>query len=631
MCGIAGEFRFDRGEAKREGLQKMVQALIHRGPDSEGFFFDRYFGMGMRRLKIIDLEKGDQPIFNEDGSLALVFNGEIYNFKDLREELLKKNHTFKTHSDTEVIIHSFEENKEDCLKSLQGMFAFALWDKRRKELFIARDRFGIKPLYYAKTPQAVYFASEIKALLARLEISREIDFDSLGYYITLGYVPTPRTLFRSIRKLPPGHFLYVSENRFQISRYWHLEERSTASFNEEECLEKLGYLLKQSVKSHLMSDVPLGVFLSGGTDSSALVALASELTSRPVKTFSIGFPGEPAYNELPFAREVAHRFGTEHHEYEVRPNAVEILPNLVRHLEEPLADPSVIPTYYLCEMARHEVTVALAGEGGDEIFAGYDRYYWNQWAEPYRRVPAFLRRKVLNPLAQLLPEGERRGTLNTLRRIKKFVKTADFEMARRYSSWFALVSDETADQILKTPLHGGVHGLFRHYFEDSNANDPLRQMQYADIHTMLLDDLLLKGDKISMAHSLELRVPFLDHRLVEFAYNLPSSMKISRGEKKFLLKKLLCRHLPKVLVYAPKRGFEVPIGKWFRGHLRSLIEELLSQSQVEKRGIFNPVAVQSEILKPHLDGRQDNGAALFSLAMFEDWCREFLEPSHAKC
>lgn len=622
MCGIAGEFRFDGEPVRQEGLRKMVQALVHRGPDSKGFFFDQNFGMGMRRLKVIDLEKGEQPVFNEDGSLALVFNGEIYNFQELRDGLMQRDHFFKTRSDTEVIVHAFEDKRDRCLESLSGMFAFALWDKKGKELFLARDRFGIKPLYYVKLPHAFYFASEIRALLTHPDVPRETDLGSLDFYLTLGYVPTPRTLFRHIQKLPPAHFLQVSRDQFESRPYWRLVDQHQAPLKEEECLENLEHLAKASVKKHLISDVPLGIFLSGGTDSSTLVALASELSSRPVKTFSIGFPDEPSYNELPFAREVAQRFGTEHHEYEVTPHAIEILPKLVRHLEEPLADPSVIPTYFLCGMARREVTVALAGEGGDEIFAGYNRYFWDGWADHYQRIPSFFRKGILHPLARLLPEAERKGVSNVFRRIKKFINTADLERSARYASWFSL----------NPASSNGLAGeLYQHYFKEAETSDPLREMQYADMHTLLLDDLLLKGDKISMAHSLELRVPFLDHRLVEFAYNLPASMKLRRGDKKYLLRRLLYRYLPKKQVNRPKRGFEVPIGKWFRGPMRPFIEELLLSSQVKRRGILNPAAIQSEILQPHLDGRQDNGLALFSLVMFENWCREFLDQPYVKC
>jgi len=616
MCGIAGKYCFDGNGVSEETLRGMVRALVHRGPDSEGFLIDQDFGMGMRRLRIIDLETGDQPLFSEDGSLALIFNGEIYNFQALRDALAGKGHSFKTRSDTEVIVHAYEETGPDCLESLYGMFAFALWNKRKRELFLARDRFGIKPLYYARLPGAFYFASEIKALLQVPEISKEIDFESLDYYLALGYVPTPRTLLRTIRKLPPGHFISVSKSEFRIVPFWRLEERNSPPLKEEEYLESLQSLLEQVVGEHLVSDVPLGIFLSGGTDSSALVALASRLTRQRLMTFSVGFPDEPSYNELPFAREVARRFQTDHHEYEVRPNAIEVLPRIIRYLEEPLADPSAIPIHYLCEMARREVTVILAGEGGDEIFAGYSRYFWDGWAERYKKFPRLLRRGIFNSLLQFLPEGETKGVVNILRRLKKFARTADLERSQRYASWFALISHSS---------NGQVSELFRHYFNESQAQDSLRQMQYADIHTMLLDDLLLKGDKISMAHSLELRVPLLDHRLVEFVYNLPASMKLNKGVKKYLLKKFLHRYFPKRFVDTPKRGFEVPVGKWFRGGLRPFVQDLLSTSQIKKRGIFNPKIVQKQILEPHLRGQAENGLALFALVMLEIWHEELIE------
>lgn len=626
MCGIVGEYRWDGKPVARERLSRAVAALTHRGPDSEGFLIDQDFGMGIRRLRVIDLETGDQPIFNEDGSIGVILNGEIYNFQTLREELTQKGHRFKTRTDTEVIVHAFEEKQTSCLESFSGMFAFALWNQKDRSLFLARDRFGIKPLYYVKLPHAFYFASEIKALLKVPEVSKEIHVDSVAQYLTLGYVPTPDTIFRSIQKLPPGHFILISKTGFHMDSFWKLREQTAPALREEVYLEILQNLIEESVKSHLTSDVPLGVFLSGGTDSSALVAFAHKLARGRLKTFSIGFPDEVSYNELPFARTVAERFQTEHHEYEVRPNAIEVLPKLLHHLEEPFADPSLIPTYYLCQMARREVTVALAGDGGDEIFAGYNRYFWDGWAERYRQFPHWLRRGVLNPLVSLFPEGDQKGWVNVFRRIKKFVRTADLDRTERYTRWFALMENGVLEQVLNgSPSKNRAVDVFGQYFEESRAKDPLRQMQYVDIHTMLLDGLLLKGDKISMAHSLELRVPFLDHHLVDFSYNLPSAMKLNGGKKKYLLKKILYSYFPKTFVDRPKRGFEVPIGRWFRGKLRPFVQELLSVSQIKKRGLFNAEAVHAKILNPHLTGREDHGLALFSLVMLEIWCQEFLE------
>jgi asparagine synthase (glutamine-hydrolysing) len=623
MCGIAGRLNFAADEpVSSEAVRAMCATLRHRGPDDEGVYVDGPLGIGMRRLSIIDVVGGRQPIRNEDGSIWLVYNGEIYNFHELRSFLERQGHTFYTATDSEVLVHLYEEFGEDFLTPLAGMFALALWDRREKKLVLARDRLGIKPLYYSVTGGRLRFASELKALLAD-GVERDIDLQALHDYLSLNYIPGERSIFQGVHKLPPGHLLICANGTARIRRYWSLDYAATdgpSDRTEQSYREELHALLKTVVRQHLIADVPLGVLLSGGLDSGSLVALTREVSPRPVRTFSIGFE-DPSYDELAGARAVARRFGTEHHERVVRPDAVRLLPSLVRFFDEPFADSSALALYSVCQLARGHVTVALSGEGGDEVFAGYETYAAYRAAELYKRLPSAIATRLVPALVRHMPVSHRRVSLDY--RAKRFIDGALLSPIDGHFHWKLIFSEDAKEALYA----GGKNGfesplaLYRRTYDTCSAADPLAKLQHVDLAIYLPDDILVKADRMSMANSLELRVPFLDHRVVQFAATLPTSLKLRGFTKKYILKRLMAPRLPTSSVHGRKRGFNVPVPLWLHGELRDLVHDVLGPDRIRRDGFFDPEVVET-MIKNHETRRLDLSRNIWGLLVFALWLDE---------
>jgi asparagine synthase (glutamine-hydrolysing) len=625
MCGIAG-FVESSGTAAPLGLDasralahQMCEVIRHRGPDDEGVWVDRGVALGMRRLSIIDLSTGHQPIHNEDRTVWVVFNGEIYNFRELRAELESHGHTFYTSTDTEVIVHAYEQWGRDAIPRLRGMFGLAIWDTRSRTLLAARDRIGIKPLHYAVAGGRLYFGSEIKSLLCAPDLPRELDLDALNHYLSFLYTPRDGSIFRTIRKLPPGHLLTWRDGAMDIEQFWQMPAAETFAGSEAEAVQALRAVLADAVRSHLVSDVPLGAFLSGGVDSSLVVGLMAETSGARVKTFSIGFD-EPAFDEVEHARRVADHFGTDHHEFVVKPDAVGIIDRLVAHFDEPFGDPSAIPTWYVSEMARRHVTVVLSGDGGDELFGGYDRYV------PDPRVVAFDRyspravRRAAAIAAARLPPGARG---------RQFLRHVTRDAHGRYLDAVGFFTADDKPGLLSEDVRRQIAGpspeetLVRH-FERYAALPWASQMMRFDTETYLPEDVLTKVDRMSMAHSLESRVPLLDNAVVQFAATLPSSFKIKDGRRKHILKEVAATLLPGDILNRKKQGFGVPLGVWFRGDLRDLTHDLLLSPRARQRGYFVPSTID-RVVGEHMAGTRDHGFRLWQLLMFEMWHRRLLD------
>ena len=605
-------------------VRQMCQTIIHRGPDDEGIYARGPVGLGMRRLSIIDLSGGHQPIHNEDQTVWIVYNGEVYNFPELREELLARGHQFYTHSDTEVIVHLYEDLGVDCVKKLRGMFAIALWDVNRDQLLLARDRLGKKPLYYAESNGSLFFGSEIKTILAVApELKDEIDQEGILQYFYFGYIPDPFTAFSGIKKLEPGHFLVYKSGQIRTKKYWDVLAYGAATpMSEEECLQEMENKLAEAVRIRLISDVPLGVLLSGGVDSSVVVALMARASSGPVKTFSIGFRAEQ-FNEAEYARLVAKRFGTDHHEMVVEPNLEEALDHLSRMMEEPFGDSSMLPTYYVCRMARQQVTVALSGDGGDELFAGYDRYLTSVRRSRFDGIPAWAGRLYREQIHDHLPAGTYgrnfawNASLSTRDRYLDGISF--FPALHRERSVF---SPEFLDQVSKLP---SPLRRFQGYYDDAPASDTMSRLLYLDTKTYLTGDILTKVDRMSMATSLEVRVPLLDHQFVEWAANLPIEWKFRNGTRKYLLKKLAERlGIPSELLHRRKQGFQLPLVEWMRGELKERFFGVLLEPRALQRGYFRPEAIR-KLVDEHVSGRRDRSGLLWRLLVFELWNRNFLE------
>ena len=627
MCGICGVVAFDPSARVEERLLRgMAGLLAHRGPDGEGVWTNGPVGLGHRRLAIIDLSPAaTQPMANEDETLWIVFNGEIYNFQSLRDGLLRRGHSFRSKSDTEVILHLYEEEGEACLQRLRGMFAFALWDRRRRRLFLARDRVGKKPLYYWHRPgRGFAFASEPKAFLADPEFRAEPDDEALWHFLTFQYVPAPWSAFRGVRKLPPAHYLVLENGRLELRRYWELRYTPKRPGPAADLAAELGDRLREAVRLRLISDVPLGAFLSGGVDSSAVVAVMHQLGAGPVRTFSIGFP-EGEYNELRYARMVADRFETEHHELVVRPDALAILPKMVWHYNEPFGDSSAIPSFYLAEMTRRSVTVALNGDGGDESFAGYPRYLALRLSRGFDYVPRGARRG-LEWLASSLPAGRAKGFFS---RGAHFLAAQDPDPQRRYARWL-MHFDHGLKQRLCTPEFQACAGagdsveLILAAYVRSDGPDLLDRTLSVDVQTYLPDDLLVKMDIATMAHSVEARSPFLDHEVMEFAASLPVGLKLRGRSSKVLLKSLLAPLLPRELLHRPKMGFGVPLDHWFRRPLRDFLRETLLYPRCLERGYLEPRAVRT-LVDEHITGRRNWHYQLWDLVVLELWFRTFID------
>lgn len=630
MCGICGLLDTrQREDSKRDLLERMCQVMVHRGPDDQGHYVAGDVGLAMRRLSIIDVAHGHQPIRNEDETVWIVLNGEIYNFQPLREQLLAKGHRFTTRTDTEVIVHLYEEEGLDFVKKLRGMFAIALWDAPRARLVLARDRVGKKPLYVRQEPNRLLFASEIKCILAADDIPRRIDPRALREYLALGYVPAPRTLFEGIEKVPAGHLLVIEKDAIRQQKYWDAPFAETEDRTEQEWVERVREKLLESVRIRLVADVPLGAFLSGGIDSSAVVAAMAQFSDRPVKTYSIGFEGADSfYNELPYAHVVADAFHTDHHEIVVRPQVAELLPKLIWHLDEPIADSAFFTTYLVSKLARESVTVILSGVGGDELFGGYRRYLGDAMWRYYALLPQALRKKWLPSLLARLPQDRHSGWKNSLRYASAFVKSAELDSGTRYMSYVTIFSPSVQDRLL-APSAGDSSAqetldVMSSYFDQCHSSDSLNRIMYADIKTSLCDDLLALTDKTTMAASIECRAPFVDQELVELAGQIPSNFKIRGFTLKHLLKKVVEPWLPKEILHRKKRGFGAPVGAWVRNELRSLTEEMLSETQVKKRGLFDWSVVQ-EIVSSHNNQQSDHTDHLLALISLEAWCRIFLD------
>ncbi len=626
MCGIAGKLNFqDARPVSRGTIARMCAVIRHRGPDDEGIYLDKNFGMGMRRLSIIDLVTGKQPIENEDGSIWTILNGEIYNFLELRALLERKGHKFYTHTDTEVIVHLYEEYDEKFAEHLTGMFAVAVWDKRRKKLILARDRLGIKPLYYSEGPNGLLFGSETKAILQG-GTETDIDLQALHDYLSFNYVPGPRSIFKHIRSLPPGHVLTCLGRSVVIRAYWEVQYPPAAANgkgrSEESYCEELYELLSATVKQHLISDVPLGVFLSGGIDSSTIVALLSKVSSQRIQTFSIGFD-EKSYNELDYARAVARQFGTEHHELVVNPKIIDLLPELIGYFDEPFADSSAIPVYCVSKLARQHVKVALSGDGGDEVFAGYHTYAAYKLAELYKRLPRNVAAEVIPAIVRRLPVSHKKVSFDY--KAKRFIEGALLPPAAGHYSWKVIFSEDA-----KAALYANNGASFEHplrlyhrIYEDCASAEVLTRLQHIDMKVYLPDDILVKTDRMSMANSLEARVPFLDHRVVEFAASLPAALKLRRLTKKYILKRTMSRELPAKVLNGKKRGFNVPIAGWLRQELRDLVHEVLGPQRLKETGFFRPEAVAA-MIRDHELMRVDYSRNIWCLLVFMLWHDEYV-------
>ncbi len=626
MCGIAGIYNY--GSSAPVGidpLRAMAASLVHRGPDDEGIYQDGALGLSFRRLSIIDLERGAQPISNEDGSVWSILNGEIYNYLDLREDLENKGHRFKTKADSEVIPHLYEEYGHSFAEHMRGMFAVGLWDAVKRQLLVVRDRLGIKPVYYWDDGSTFAFASEIKGLLASGVVERGVDLQALSDYITFRYVPAPATMFRGVMKVPPGHMLTVGEAGLRIDQYWDFRFESGPNGGDRDLEERLRVMLRECVRMRLMSDVPLGALLSGGIDSSMIVATMSDLVDSPVKTFSVGFESAGPLSELPYAKMISERFGTDHHEILVNyDDLVRNLPDLVWHQDEPVTEPAAIPTYMVSKLAREHVVVVLTGEGADELFAGYPQYGLESWAARYQMIPGAIRDRLIRPIVSSLPFGFRR--LRVVERSLSTVSDAD-----RWSSWFAGFAGAEKESLLSKDLMASVEDptgarVFERHISRLGAAHPVEKMLYVDTKVWLPDDLLMKMDKMSMAASLEARVPFLDHKLVEFAAGMPLRVKLDGLQGKGVLRRMAKGVLPKEIIGRKKVGFVVPINVWFRRDLKPLLESMLFSSRSLDRGYFEP-GYLSKLVTEHTAGKVDHRRELWTLLNLELWLRTFIDPS----
>ena len=619
MCGICGIVNSNRDNAVSPGLlETMTGKIAHRGPDDFGYFIDGPVGLGHRRLSIIDLGGGKQPIFNEDESIVVIFNGEIYNYADLTDELIARGHVFKTRSDTETIVHAYEEYGDDCITRFRGMFAFALWDRRQQRLLIARDRLGIKPVYYHRGRDAFVFASEIKSLLEAPGVPREVDETALNLYLSLRYVPGPRTMFKDIFKLQPGQLLVLDGSGIHIRRYWDINyERGVLS--TADAAREFDRILEESVRLRLIAEVPLGVFLSGGLDSSAILAVMAKIRQgEPIKTFSVGYESangvEDENNEFAYAREAAQAFGAEHHEFRLKAiDFADFIPQLVWHLDEPLADPSCIPLYFIARLARQFITVVLSGEGADEVLAGYSIYQKMLALENVRRVPGA--ESIGGMLGATLPEGK----------YQNYLRMAGIPLARRYRGvsrgFFPAMQARLMGR--STTARESLDEIYAPYFQAVSQASPLNRMLYVDAKVWLPDDLLLKADKMTMANALELRVPFLDHKLVEFAAQLPDSMKLEGSTGKKLLRQSMQGTLPDSILHRSKKGFPVPTQSWLHGQLKQFTRDILSATDSASRCYFDPKVIE-EIVKGQEAGA-DRHQELWTLLIFEFWHKIFIE------
>ena len=625
MCGINGFLNLDRHHpANPKVLESMRDVIRHRGPNDAGAYFDGPVALGHRRLSIIDLAGGHQPMSNEDGSVWIVFNGEVYNYIELRRSFLEGRHRFASTSDTEVMIHMYEDLGPDCVKHFNGMFAFAIWDKRTNSLLLARDRVGVKPLYYTVQQGTLIFASEIKSILQHPSVEPCVDPIAIDEFMTYGYVQTPRTAFKGIFRLPEGHTLTCQDGKITIKKYWDLEFRPDERSTEQDHIARVTDLLNDSIKLRLRSDVPLGVLLSGGVDSSAVVGLLSRDVGK-IKTYSIGFDAGDDFNELHHARRVAEHFGTDHHEMILEPRVFrDFIPEFVYYMDEPVTEAAAVSLYHVCDLASRDVTVVLSGEGADELFAGYPAYRRMELIERYRRLPHALRSQLVEPLLRgILGEGQ------TGRKLEKYVNLSAFPLEQRYNGVHlydmrlrnTLYATDFARLVHTDPLEP-VASLY----ETSKNWDTLSRLLYLDTKSWLPNDILIKADRMSMAKSLELRVPFLDYRLIEYAATIPSRFKLHGKETKYILKRLLNGLVPDWVLRRKKMGFPTPLALMFRNDLHGYVQSVLTDPSTEGRGYFEPREVRS-LIEDHGTGRADNHSALWRLIILEEWHRRFIDSS----
>ncbi len=632
MCGFAGLVDLSgqmAGDELRALAVNMADILSHRGPDDSGIWIskDNHVGLCHRRLSIIDLSpNGHQPMSNEDGSIWITYNGEVYNFKEIRAILETRGHVFKSSSDTEVVIHAYEEWGEGCLSRFSGMFAFAIWDEKRKKLFLARDRLGQKPLFYYWDKKRLVFASEMQAIMEDKSVLREVDYEAIHYYLSYQYIPAPKTAFKSIYKLPPAHYLILGNGNIDIKRYWRIGYSEKLSVkDEEEIIEELIDILKETVKSRLISEVPLGAFLSGGVDSSIVVALMSDLMDKPAKTFSIGFE-EELYNELPYARIIAEKFNTDHHEFILKYDTLDILPKLVKHYGEPYADSSALPTYYLSRMTRKYVTVALSGDAGDENFAGYDRYLAQKILRYFKAIPSSFRKSLLVFL-DFFPESD--GNVSRVKRLKRFIRGSLWSDGQEYIKWMVCFTEEQKKEFYSSNMLSQMRNINSYdylmtLFKKTSASSMVEKTMEVDINSYLPYDLLVKVDIASMANSLEVRSPFLDHKFIEFVARIPVDYKLKGMIKKYILKKAFKKIIPEEVLRRPKKGFGVPVCRWFRHDLKDYLSDTLLSRRSIERGYFKSDGIR-RLLAEHISGRIDHSQRLWTLLMLELWHREFID------
>lgn len=631
MCGITGWATTDSNLPPRTGdrelLHSMCERMVHRGPDSEGLFVTTGAALGMRRLAIIDLVTGEQPVFNEDKSIAVILNGEIYNYREIRADLEKRGHSFRSASDTEVLPHLYEEYGDEMVRELNGMFAFALWDSKRRRLLIARDRFGEKPLYWGIFDKTLLFASEPKVLLAHPAVRPSLNLQALRHYLSFDYVPAPLSIYEGISKLPAAHKLVWEDGRASVECYWQLNYNTVTPVpSEDEAAAKLKELLADSVRMRLVSDVPLGVLLSGGVDSSTVAALAVRASSEAVKTFSISF-AEASFDESAYARGVAKFLGTDHHEERLSANlAANLVSEIGAWMDEPFSDPSLVPTYLLSRFTRKHVTVALGGDGGDELFAGYPMYGGIKWAEIYKRVPPVVRDHLIEPFIRLLPVKTKNLSLDY--KAMRFVTGAKYDPVARHHIWFGSFTPDQQEELLTAnalaQTNGDIYQQARQMMKECGEQDPVKSMQNLDTRLYLAEDILTKVDRASMAVSLEVRAPFLDPRVAEFAASLPSNYKLRGQKTKYILKRAVDDMLPRFVTRRPKKGFGVPVAEWLKFKLRPLARDLLSPERVRRAGVFNPEFV-SRLQDEHERGVANHRKLLWTLLMFELWHESFIE------
>jgi asparagine synthase (glutamine-hydrolysing) len=625
MCGIAGQVVDRPGSVSVDLLHRMCDAIEHRGPDSRGIHHGPQVGLAIQRLRVIDLETGDQPIYNEARDVSVVLNGEIYNYKELRRRLQQSGHTFGTRGDTEVIVHLYEELGPRCVSSLQGMFAFALWDMKRRRLVIARDRVGKKPLFYGIKPGGLTFASELPAVMQDEDLSRELSTEALHEFLAYGYVPGPRSIFASVRKLPPATVLTYDDGQTSLERYWHLDFARKASFPDEPTLhEAIRAEIRRAVRMRMTADVPVGAFLSGGIDSSAVVAAMAEHSSQPVKTFSVGF-GDPRFNELEHAAKVADHFGCDHHTYNVEPDAAKLAPRLVRAYGEPFADPSAIPSMYLAEVTRRHVTVALNGDGGDETFGGYSRYLSNLLSARLSRLPSDVRALIAAGGVRFSKTG---SMVSPAAKFGRFAGTLAMEPVDRYRKYMSYVDPAKHDVF--TPEFRAlrddhaISGVLEDAWRRASGQSPVDVMLEVDSETYLPGDLLVKMDIATMAYGLEARSPFLDSQLMEFAATIPAAYKVRRFGTKVVLRKALRGWVPADILDRPKHGFSVPLGGWLRGPLRTWAQDILLDTGSVARGYFDRDRLRG-LLDRHVAGEEDASLPIWAMVVLELWHREFVD------